>query len=643
MDLEQRVDDFLRGDEEIMDENANKDSKVFGTQRDLLAGVVSKEYALNKLLPPDVAQAHRDGWIHFHDLDYTLTGYYNCMLIDFPKMLSEGFRMGGASIESPKSLRTAAEIIPQIIVNVASNIYGGVSAHKIDEILEPYADMSYRKHLKESLKFALELESIVYTEDELNSLIDQIVEGSLANIDSKFSENTVSIAVEHAQKKMKKEIYDSCQSLEYEINCVFSSNGQTPFITFNFGQTTSIWGREIQKAILQVRIDGLGAEKRTAVFPKLVFTLKDGVNLKPEDPNYDVKQLALECASKRIYPDILSYDKLMEIYGYFISPMGCRSFLPKFINDSGEEMSYGRRNIGVCSLNLPNIALSTDAKEDFFKELDDRIQLIFKALMYRYESLASVKPRNAPILYSYGATGHRLNADDSVQEIFRNGEATASIGYIGLHEVAVRFFGENWQDNPEAKEFTIQVLKRMGYWRDIWKNETGIEFSVYSTPAESLTDRFCKMDKERFGDVKGITDKSFYMNSFHLDVAKKVDPFTKIDFEEPYPKIATGGHIVYVEQPSLAKNLKALEAIWDYAYTKVPYFGVNQPISRCFACGYEGDFDADVKGFYCPQCSNRDSATLEVVERLCGYLSTVSERKPINGRIKEMTSRVKHS
>lgn len=814
----------------------------------------------------------------------------------------------------------------------------------------------------------------------------------------KLSEKGLGIAVENAKKSMKKEIYDSCQSLEYESNSAFNSNGQTPFLTFNFGQATSTWGREIQKAILQVRIDGLGKEKRTAVFPKLVFTLKDGVNLKETDPNYDVKQLALECSSKRIYPDILSYDKIVETYGYFVSPMGCvrgyetltysddkgsyiasiesmwdklsqefevkkqdngkdeyidvsgikvldshtgvsenvpvvrlvknydsdwmkivtknangtpsrilyattdhplpvknkgrvfaedlepgdilsrsvvsslsgdslygsrdlawlagvvaangrlhegpeimvdypmygkeslleraveilgkdkvrevvhprgefegfiindselreklakdfggskvrdrtlpaalinapraervsfltglidangyidsttgnvmidsankafvysqlmlveslgiqanirldnnggrtsseasvysvdfdatkeilsddvifdevedaidydlvvysadrvflnepsydlttesdffdvsgivshncRSFLSKFVNDQGEEIAYGRRNIGVCSLNLPNIALSTDTKEAFMEELDARIQLILKALAYRFDALAKVKPQNAPILYSHGATGHKLGPDDNVQDIFRNGEATASVGYIGLHEVALKFFGEDWQDNPEAKQFTIDILLRMKHWTDLWSEETGVSGSVYSTPAESLTDRFCKMDKAKFGDVPGITDKSYYTNSFHLDVAKKVDPFTKIDFEAVYPPIASGGHIVYVEQPSLVKNLKALEAIWDYGYENVPYMGVNQPISSCLACGYKGDFDADVKGFYCPECENRDPATIEVVERLCGYLSTVSDRKPIYGRIKEMTSRVKH-
>lgn len=609
LNLEQKVQDLLDGDEMIVNENANKNGKVFGTHRDLLAGAISKEYAINKLLPHNVAEAHKKGWIHFHDLDYTLLGYYNCMLIDFPNMLKNGFKIGGADIEAPKSLRTAAEVIPQIIVNVASNIYGGVSAHKIDEILEPYAEMSYQKYLTTAQKW------IVGKEKQ----------------------------EEFAKSQTLKEIYDSCQGLEYELNSVFSSGGQTPFITFNFGQTTSLWGREIQKAILQVRLDGLGKEKRTAIFPKLIFTLKKGLNFYPEDPNYDIKQLALECSTKRIYPDILSYDKVCEIYGYFISPMGCRSFLPQYLNENGEEISYGRRNIGVCSLNLPNIALSTQTIDEFFTTLDERIQLVYESLMYRYDRLNEVQAMNAPILYSYGATGHRMGPETNVQHIFRNGEATASIGYIGLHEVATKFFGEDWQDNREAKEMTLNVLRRMDEWRDKWAEETGIAFSVYSTPAESLTDRFCRLDKKTFGSIEGITDKDWYTNSFHLVPTKKVDPFYKIDFESEYPALTTGGNICYVETHSLVKNVDALETIWDYAYDRVPYYGVNQPISKCMECHYQGVFDADNKGFYCPSCNNRNPQTLEVVERMCGYLSQVADRKPISGRVKEITSRVKHA
>jgi len=658
MNLTSVIDNYCGHDEKIMDENANKDSKVFATQRDLLAGAISKEYALEKLLPKNVAKAHKKGWIHFHDLDYVLNasgGLFNCMLIDFPEMLAHGFTLGDAEITTPKSLRTAGEIIPQIIANVSSNVYGGVSAHRIDEFLEPYAVISYRKTLKKNFARMAEFEGVVLTENEIGSLADyytsQIEQTDnefkiefidAKKTDSKLSEKTIQFTIDISKKDVIKEVFDTFQSLEFEISSLFSSNGQTPFVTFNFGLSTGFWGREIQKAILQNRIEGLGPEKRTAVFPKLVYTLKEGHNLKPDDPNYDIKRLAVECSTKRIYPDILSYEKVMEIYGTFVSPMGCRSFLSDYRDKDGNHVTYGRRNIGVVSLNLPNIALTVNTPDEFMTLLDQRIQAVKDGLMYRYNRLASTTARNAPILYQYGATGHRLNSDETVQRIFNDGEATASIGYVGLHETATRFWGNDWQDNPEAKNFTIQVLRRLNYWKEKWAEETGIAFSVYSTPAESLISRFAEIDKATFGSIKDITDKGYYTNSFHLDVRKQVTPFEKIDFEADYPPLAAGGNICYVEQPSLIKNPDALEAIWDYMHDRVPFSGVNTPISRCYKCNHEGDFDADARGFYCPQCGNRDPQQCEVVERLCGYLGSVSMRKPISGRVKEMKSRVKH-
>lgn len=658
MNLTRVIDNYCGHDEKIMDENANKDSKVFATQRDLLAGAISKEYALEKLLPKNVAEAHKKGWIHFHDLDYVLNasgGLFNCMLIDFPGMLAHGFTLGDAEITTPKSLRTAGEIIPQIIANVSSNVYGGVSAHRIDEFLEPYAVTSYRKTLKKNFARMAEFEGVVLTENEIDPLADyytsQIEQTDnefkiefidAKKTDSKLSEKTIQFTIDISKKDVIKEVFDTFQSLEFEISSLFSSNGQTPFVTFNFGLSTGFWGREIQKAILQNRIEGLGPEKRTAVFPKLVYTLKEGHNLKPGDPNYDIKRLAVECSTKRIYPDILSYEKVMEIYGTFVSPMGCRSFLSDYQDKDGNHVTYGRRNIGVVSLNLPNIALTVNTPDEFMTLLDQRIQAVKDGLMYRYNRLASTTARNAPILYQYGATGHRLNPDETVQRIFNDGEATASIGYVGLHETATRFWGNDWQDNPEAKNFTIQVLRRLNHWKEKWAEETGIAFSVYSTPAESLISRFAEIDKATFGDIEDITDKGYYTNSFHLDVRKQVTPFEKIDFEADYPPLAAGGNICYVERPSLIKNPDALEAIWDYMHDRVPFSGVNTPISRCYKCNHEGDFDADARGFYCPQCGNRDPQQCEVVERLCGYLGSVSMRKPISGRVKEMKSRVKH-
>ena len=628
----------------------------------------------------------------------------------------------------------------------------------------------------------------------------------------KLSQKSIDFAIKSAIEDTKKEVFDTFQSLETEISSLFSGNGQTPFVTFNFGLSTGFWGREIQRGILQNRLIGLGEDHRTPVFPKLVFTLKDGINLKKTDPNYDIKRLAVECSAKRIYPDILSYEKVMEIYGFFVSPMGCvagdetveysvdgtdystsisemwdmlsfqgvkkqvngrdefidlygvlvndshrsslkqsnvfrmvknynnhwlkitatdseqneltltcttnhplavyeqgrvladnlstgdkliksldssqsltvpqqdrllevvsiepvdidepsydlttdsdyfdvsgivshncRSFLTEYRSpETGEVVTYGRRNIGVVSLNLPNIALSTSTPEEFMELFDERAVLVHDGLMYRYNRLAGTLAKNAPILYQYGATGHRLSGDEVVQPIFDNGEATASIGYIGLHEVATRFWGNDWQDNEEAKTFTVGVLERLNYWKSKWADETGIAFSVYGTPAESLCSRFAAMDKETFGEVKDITDKGYYTNSFHLDVRKKVTPFEKIDFESTYTPLSTGGNICYVEQPSLVKNLDAFEAIWDYMHDHVPFSGINTPISRCLSCGYHGDFDADVKGFFCPECSNCNPETIEVIQRMCGYISSVGIRKPISGRVKEIKSRVKH-
>lgn len=659
MDLSGVVDRYCGHDEAIMNENANKNSKVFATQRDLLAGSISKEYALEKLLPKNVAEGHRNGWIHFHDLDYTLNasgGLYNCMLIDFPGMLKHGFTLGEAEISTPKSLKTAGEVIPQIIANVSSNMYGGVSAHRLDEFLEPYAAISYRKTLKKNFARMAEFDGVILAEDEIDSLADyyasqieqtdnefKIEFDDVKKIDSKLSEKTIQFTIDISKKDVIKEVFDTFQSLEFEISSLYSGNGQTPFVTFNFGLSTGFWGREIQKGILKNRLIGLGEDHRTPVFPKLVFTLKDGVNLKKTDPNYDIKRLAIECSAKRIYPDILSYEKVMEIYGFFVSPMGCRSFLTEYRSpETGEVVTYGRRNIGVVSLNLPNIALSTSTPEEFMRLLDERATLVHDGLMYRYNRLAGTLAKNAPILYQYGATGHRLSGDEVVQPIFDNGEATASIGYIGLHEVATKFWGNDWQDNEDAKAFTVGVLERLNYWKSKWADETGIAFSVYGTPAESLCSRFAAIDKETFGEVKDITDKGYYTNSFHLDVRKKVTPFEKIDFESAYTPLSTGGNICYVEQPSLVKNLDAFEAIWDYMHDHVPFSGINTPISRCLICGYHGDFDADVKGFFCPECSNCNPETIEVIQRMCGYISSVGIRKPISGRVKEIKSRVKH-
>ena len=608
--IDKTIDRLISKEATTVNENANKDSGVFATRRDLTAGVTGKAIGL-QMLPEHVSNAHQKGEIHFHDLDYSpYESMTNCCLIDFRGMLKNGFRMGNADIESPKSIQTAAAQMTQIIANVASNQYGGCSADRIDELLAPYAKLNYKKHLKDAKKW---------------------IE------DSRKQE-------EYAREKTRKDIYDAMQSLEYEVNTLFTSNGQTPFVTFGFGLGRTELEREIQKAILKTRIKGLGASHRTAIFPKLVFTLKRGVNLYSEDPNYDIKQLALECATKRMYPDVLSYDKIIELTGSFKVPMGCRSFLQGWKDENGKEVNSGRMNLGVVTLNLPRIAIESGGNfEIFWRIFDERAKIVKDALVFRVNRTKEALPTNAPILYQYGAFGKRLSPGDSVDEAFKNRRATVSFGYIGLYEVGTVFYGGSWETNPEAKEFTISIVRKMKELCEDWSNEFGYHFSVYSTPSESLTDRFCRLDKEKFGVIENITDKEYYTNSFHYDVRKNPTPFEKLDFEKDYVKAgATGGFIHYCEYPVLQQNPKALEAVWDYAYDRVGYLGTNTPIDRCYKCGFEGDFEPTEKGFKCPNCGNADPRTCDVVKRTCGYLGNPQARPMVKGRHKEISARVKH-
>lgn len=593
----------------IVHENANKDSHVFNTQRDLEAGVVSRALGL-RMLPGIVAKAHLRGDIHWHDLDYSpVTPETNCCLIDFDEMFKHGFKIGNAWVSSPRSIQTATAQMSQIIANVASLQYGGCSANRIDQLLEPYAKLNYEKHMKDAEEW------IVPEKRE-----------------------------EFARKKTKKDIYDAMQALEYEINTLYSSQGQTPFTTINFGLGTSWIAREIQKAILKIRIKGLGKEHRTAIFPKLTFTIKRGLNLDPKDPNYDIKQLALECSTKRMYPDLLMYDKIKELTGSFKTPMGCRSFLQGWTDpETGKEVNSGRMNLGVVTVNLPRIALEAHGDKQLFWEIfQEKMNICKIALDYRIKRTKEAKPENAPLLYMYGAFGKRLKKTDSVDEVFKNSRATVSLGYIGLYEVCTTFYGSNWEHNKEAHDFAIAITKAMHDLCAEWEKEEGYHFSLYSTPAESLTDTFCQDDLKKFGRVEDVTDKEYYTNSFHYDVRKHPTPFEKLSFEEAFPKYAAGGFIHYCEYPNLRQNPKALEAVWDWAYDHVGYLGTNTSIDQCFKCGFKGEFEATARGFKCPQCGNHDPATCDVVKRTCGYLGNPQQRPMVHGRHEEIIHRVKH-
>lgn len=594
---------------DLLNENANKDGKVIPTQRDLLAGIVAKHYAKQHILPRDIVHAHESGDIHYHDLDYApFFPMFNCMLIDLEGMLTRGFKMGNAEIDTPKSISTATAVTAQIIAQVASHIYGGTTINRIDEILEPYVLASHQKQLKLAQEW------------------------------------DISNPQEFARKQTEKECYDAFQSLEYEVNTLHTANGQTPFVTFGFGLGDTWACKLIQESILRNRIAGLGKNRKTAVFPKLVFAIRDGLNHKPSDPHYDIKQLALECASKRMYPDILNYDKVVDVTGSFKTPMGCRSFLNTY-EEEGKLIHDGRNNLGVVSLNLPRVAIEAQGDEArFYEILKQKLQLARRALDTRINRLENVKARVAPILYMEGACGVRLNADDNVAEIFKNGRASISLGYIGIHETVCALFGtEHHVYDDETLRFkAIKIIDFMKQHVEAWAAETGYAFSLYGTPSENLCSRFCRLDAKQFGVIENVTDKGYYTNSFHLDVQKKVTPYDKIDFEMPYPEISSGGFICYGEFPNMQHNIEALENVWDYSYHRVPYYGTNTPIDECYDCGYTGEFECTSKGFTCPKCGNHDPSKVSVTRRVCGYLGSPDARPFNDGKQEEVKRRVKH-
>ena len=609
-DVNYNVARLVNRDKSVVNENANKDSRVFSTQRDLTAGAVAKAIGL-KMLPPAVANAHLRGDIHWHDLDYTpFMAETNCCLIDFDYMLNHGFSIGNAEVEPAHSIQVAVTQMTQIIANVASSQYGGCSSDRTDQVLAPFAEKNYQKHLR-----------------EFGDVID---------------DPTTLKAL--AVKQTKKDIYDALQTLEYQVNTLYSTQGQTPFVTVGFGLGTSWIEREIQKDILKIRILGLGKERRTAIFPKLVFTLKRGLNLNSEDPNYDIKQLAIECATKRMYPDVVSYDTIKRLTGSFKAPMGCRSFLQGWTDPkTGKEVNAGRMNLGVITVNLPRIAMESKGDKDkFWKIFEERMRICKEGLLYKIERTKQATPESAPILYKYGAFGHRLADTDSIDDLFKNGRATVSLGYIGLYEVGTVFYGSAWEKNPDAKAFSVSIVKALDDHCKAWEKQYGYHFSVYGTPSESLTDTFCREDTKKFGIVKDITDKEYYTNSFHYDVRKSPTPFEKLDFEKDYPQYSAGGFIHYCEYPNLKQNPKALEAVWEYAYDKIGYLGTNTPIDQCFKCGFKGEFTATAKGYECPECGNHDPATCDVVKRLCGYLGNPNKRPMVHGRQEEIIHRKKH-
>lgn len=592
--LDQSCDEFTK-------ENANKPTKHVHTHRDLLAGILSKHLAVTQILPEHIAKAHTDGFIHVHDLDYIISPLTNCCLVNYPDMLEHGFTIGNATIGTPNSINVAATVLSQISAAVSGGQYGGQTYSHIDRYLVPYVEKTHNKNLSFCKKHGLP-----------ESVADEMTE---------------------------KDVYDSMQCFLYQINTLTSTNGQTPFLTISLGLDTSKFGRMITKNYLMVHKGGIGEDHITPVFPKVLFFLEEGVNLNPGDPNYDLKRLALECSAERIYPDFVSVPLNRKVTGSSagdVTSMGCRSYLSKYIDPQiGEEKYLGRFNLGVVSLNLPMIAAKAKTEgTDFYAVLDEYLELAYDAHMVRVNRLKGTKAGQNPIMWCEGVLA-RLDPEEEIDKLFYDGYASISIGYIGVYETCQTLGREG------DKNLALGILQHMKDKCAEFKERSRLGFSLYGTPSESLCYKAATCLDRMYPDVLEH-EREYLTNSFHQPVWLKTSPFDKWLYEEGFATISNGGNIGYIETPNLRNNLGALEALIDFGYKHIMYYGVNQPVDFCMKCGFKGEAKATAKGFECPECGNHDPATLSVIRRVSGYLSAPNAR-PFNvGKQSEVIDRVKH-
>lgn len=603
----------------VLDENSNKDASIVSTQRDLIAGEVSKDIARRKLIPTDIVQAHDSGAIHFHDMDYIIQPMFNCCLVNLEDMLTNGTVINGKRIDTPKSFQVACTVTTQIIAQVASGQYGGQSINGIDRILAPYVRKSYEKYLELTLQEQVEVYGMA---------------------------PDVAKAEEIAWQRTKKEVKDGIQTIQYQINTLMTTNGQAPFVTlFMHFDPTSELAKEaalIDEEILKQRIQGIKNEADvyiTPAFPKLIYVL-DEHNVHPHSEYYYLTELAAQCTAKRMYPDYISAKKMKEIYeGNVFAPMGCRSFLSPWKNDQGEYVFNGRFNIGVVSLNLPQIGILAQGKEDaFFDILEKRLGLAEKALLFRYELLKDVTSDVSPIHWQYGAIA-RLPKGAPIRPLLEGGYATISLGYIGLYEATKLIVGTS-NTSDEGHCFARKVMERLYNATETWRSKHNIGFALYGTPAESLTNRFSSIDRARFGEIPDITDKGYYTNSYHVNVREEINVFDKFAFESEFQRLSTGGCISYAEIPNMNNNIPALLTMMQYIYDTISYAEFNTKSDYCHECGFDGEIivNDDVQ-WECPRCHNTNRDTLTVIRRTCGYLG---ENFWNEGRTKEIKDRVMH-
>lgn len=612
--------------QDVNDENSNKNPVILSTQRDYMAGMVSKELSEKLLFPPDVMKAHKAGIIHVHDMDYAIQKMYNCALLDMEDMLQNGTVINGTMIEKPHSFATACNIATQIMAQVASNQYGGQSVSVAH--LAPFVNTS-RQKIKEEVKQELEDIQAEYCETDLDYI---------------------------TEKRLKSEITKGVQTMQYQINTLMTSNGQTPFVTLFLYLNEAKNEQEkkdlamVIEEIIRQRYQGVKNEKGAwiaAAFPKLIYVLEED-NIRKGTPYYYLTEMCAKCTAKRMQPDYLS-EKIMlknkkteDGVGHCYPPMGCRSFLTPYLDENGKAKFYGRFNQGVVSINLVDVALSAGKDENkFWSILDERLELCHKALRVRHQNLKGTISNVSPIHWQYGAIA-RLQKGEKIDKLLENGYSTISLGYAGLYECCMAMFGKSHTD-PAVKPFAIAVMQYLNDKCAEWKAKEHLGYSVYGTPMETTTYKFAKCLRDRFGVIKEVTDHDYITNSYHVNVREPIDPFTKLQFESEFQLLSPGGAISYIECADMTKNIDAVMAVIQFIYDNIMYAELNTKSDYCQVCGYDGEIkivtDNGRLEWECPNCGNRDKTKMNVTRRTCGYLGSQFWNQ---GRTEEIRDRFIH-
>ena len=598
-----------KSNEEVINENSNKNGVLASTQRDLIAGEVSKDISRRKIIPAHIVHAHDEGVLHYHDMDYAMQPIHNCMLINLEDMLQNGTVINNKLVESPKSFSTACTIVTQIIAQIASGQYGG-NTITIKHIA-PFLRVSYDKYFNKYKE--------KYTEE---------------------------MAHELAEDRMLEELKSGIQTIRYQLSTLHTSNGQSPFSTIYLEiEEGHEYEREmalICEEMIRQRLEGMKNYKGQNIgeeFPKLVYLLDEHNCL--EGGKYDyITKLAAKCSAKRLVPDYQSAKIMRKNYeGETFPPMGCRSHLSPWKDENENYKWYGRFNQGVISLNLVQVALTANKDMNkFWEVLDERLELCKEALMVRHNLLLGTTSDVSPIHWQHGGIA-RLEKGEKIDKLLKNGYSTLSLGYVGICEMTYAMLGVS-HTTKEGEEFALKVMNHLNNTCQEWKKETGLGFGLYGTPGESLTSRFCRIDKQKFGEIKNVTDRMYYTNSYHVHVTEEIDAFSKLKFESQFHDISLGGCISYVEVPNMNKNLEAVEQIINYIYHNVQYAEINTKSDVCFKCGYNGEILLDNNlEWYCPNCNNKSTDDMQILRRTCGYLGSNVWGK---GRTQEIGQRVLH-